>query len=265
MKAKRYALVLKDMFKKLNYNMKAQIKSIALVVFTCFLLLNSGIGQSILIKNDVPEDFSKIDEGFGPNRKNYNYSYFAIGKIIDIPFQDSTLSAKWNALKIASGATYKRQFNKWVGGVLGLEFSLESYTLKKNDSTNTLDYNDAIEKARYLFYKVGTDLGLQFNLRPKRGNQLGSYITLGGYIDYNFSRRFITKSQFENGYTLNQKKVYKKLPFATPFQYGLVAKYGKHYWDIFAKYRVSNAFNNGQVEIPRLIVGFEFLLHNTER
>lgn len=223
-----------------------------------------SLGQTILIKDKVPHDFSTIDNGFGPNRKNYNYSYFGLGKILSTSFQDSALSAKWNALKVTSGTTYKRQFNRWVGGVFDFEFSLESYAFNQIDSTNTIDYHEAVENARYVFYKVGGDFALQFNLRPKRGNQLGKYITLGSYIDYNMARRFVTKAQFENGYKVNQKKVYKKLSFIQPFQYGTVVKYGKHYWDIFAKYRLSNAFNNRQVEIPRLIVGFEFLFHNNE-
>ncbi len=235
--------------------------------FLLFLIGIGGIGygQTILIKDKVPHDFKAIDGDYGPNRKRYNYSYFGIGKIIPTPFQDSTLAVRWNAIKMASGGTGKRQFNKWVAGVFDFEFSFESYALGAIDSTNTLNYHASIEKARYVFYKVGTDLALQFNLRPNRGNQLGNYITLGGYLDYNISRRFVTKSEFDNGFPLSQKNVYKRLPFAPPFQYGIVAKFGKHYWDIFAKYRLSNAFDNGQVEIPRLIVGLEFLIHEYEQ
>lgn len=244
--------------------MRASIKYIVIGLLLVGTVKFS-FAQTILIKDKIPHEFSTLDNGFGPNRKNYNYSYFGLGKILSVLFQDSTLSAKWNALKVASGTTYKRQFNKWVGGVFDFEFSFESYSLNQIDSTNTIDYHEAIENARYMFYKVGGDLALQFNLRPKRGNQLGNYITLGSYIDYNISRRFVTKAKFENGYEVNQKNVYKKLPFANPFQYGVVAKYGKHYWDFFAKYRLSNAFNNGQIEIPRLIIGFEFIFHEYEQ
>ncbi|MCT4580941.1 MAG: hypothetical protein N4A35_05945 [Flavobacteriales bacterium] len=236
-----------------------------LILLLLLLSVSLGcVGQTVLIKDQVPEDFSTIDNGFGPNRKKYYYSYFGLGKIIATPFQDTSLSVKWNALKVASGSTYKYQLNKWFAGIFDFDFSLESYALNQINSTNTLNYKAAIEKARYVFYKVSTDLAMQFNLRPKRGNQLGNYITLGGYVDYNISRRFVTKSVYDNGYPINQKIVYKRLPFAPPFQYGVVAKYGKHYWDIFAKYRVSNAFDNGQTEIPRLIIGLEFLIHENE-
>lgn len=228
------------------------------------LILNSTFGQTVLIKDKVPNDFSTIDEGVGPNRKHYSYSYFGVGKIIAAPITDSVLSVKWSALKVSSGYTGKYQANKYLGLLFDFDISFESYALNKLDSTNVINYNPTISKARYVFYKVSTDLALQFNLRPKRGNQLGTYITLGGYVDYSVARRLVTKAIFDNEYEVNQKNVYKKPSITTPFQYGAVAKYGKHFWAILAKYRVSNVFNNAQTELPRLIVGVEFIFHEKD-
>lgn len=227
------------------------------------IVVNLAIGQTILIKDKVPTDFSGLDKGYGPNRKNYSYSYLGFGKIIALPLQDTVLSVKWNALKITSGYTRKYQANKYLGLLFDFDLSAESYALNKLDSSNTLNYNPTIKKARYVFYKVSTDLALQFNLKPNRGNQLGTYITLGGYVDYSFSRRFVTKAAFEIGTPISQKTVYKAPSFTTPFQYGAVAKFGKHFGAIFAKYRISNSFDNGQVELPRLIVGIEILMHGS--
>ena len=238
------------------------LRILLLLVFV--LILKNHFSQTVLIKNKVPNDFSSLDGGIGPNRKNYSYSYLGIGKIVAVPITDSVLSVKWNALKVSSGYTGKYQANKYLGLLFDFDFSFESYALDKIDSSNTINYNPYINKARYVFYKISSDLALQLNLRPKRGNQLGTYITLGGYVDYNISRRFVTKAKFENGYKGDQKNVYKKLSFTPPFQYGVVAKFGKHYWDIFAKYRTSNAFDNGQTEIPRLIIGLEFLIHERD-
>lgn len=229
------------------------------------LIFSKSFCQTVLIKDKVPNDFASIDEGIGPNRKHYSYSYFAVGKIVSVPISDSVLSVKWNALKVSSGYTGKYQANKYLGLLFDFDFSFESYALNKLDSSNTINYNPSINKARYVFYKVSSDLALQFNLRPKRGNQLGTYITLGGYVDYNLGRRFVTKAKLDNGTIINQKNVYKKPSFTTPFQYGTVVKYGKHYWDIFAKYRISNAFDNGQTELPRLIIGLEFLIHERDK
>lgn len=241
-------------------------KSLAIILFIVTLLFCVVItfGQTVLIKDKIPNNFSNIDNGFGPNRKHYSYSYLAIGKIVSIPIPDSVLSVRWNAMKLSSGLTKKYQANKYIGLLFDFDLSVESFALQQIDSITTLNYNTNINKARYVFYKVSTDLAIQFNFNPKRGNQLGTYLTLGGYVDYNISRRFVTKAKFENGYKVNQKVVYKKLPFATPFQYGGVAKFGKHYWDLFARYRISNSFDNGQIELPRLIVGFEFLIHEND-
>ena len=236
---------------------------IILLIQTLFFVM-STYGQTVLIKDKTPKDFSKIDNGFGPNRKYYSYSYLAFGKIVSIPIPDSVLSVRWNAMKFSSGLTKKYQANKYLGLLFDFDFSVESYALKLIDSTTTLNYNANINKARYVFYKASTDLALQFNLKPKRGNQLGTYATFGTYIDYNISKRFVTKSRYENGYKVNQKTVYEKVSFATPFQYGAVVKFGKHYWDLFARYRISNAFNDGHSEIPRLIVGLEFLIHEND-
>ncbi len=240
-----------------------ELSSVILFIFVALVFCFSSYGQTVLIKDKTPKNFSNIDNNFGPNRKHYNYSYLALGKVFSIPVPDSVLSVKWNAIKLSSGYTKKYQANKYLGLLFDFDFSVESYALKNIDSTTTLKYNTNINKARYVFYKVSTDLAMQFNLKPKRGNQLGTYITMGAYVDYNISRRFVTKAKFENGYKVNQKTVYKKLPFAPPFQYGAVVKFGKHYLDFFARYRVSNAFDNGQLELPRLIVGAEFLIHDT--
>lgn len=235
-----------------------------LFILQVFFLVSTVLGQTVLIKDKIPEDFTSINNDYGPNRKHYDYSYFGIGKIVSVPLADSVLPVRWNALKVSSGYTQKYQTNKYIGLLFDFDISFESFGLKNIDSTTTLNFNDKIYKARYVFYKVSTDLAMQFNFKPQRGNQLGTYITLGGYVDYNVSRRFVTKSNYEKGYLVNQKVVYKKLPFTTPFQYGAVVKFGKHYWDFFAKYRVSNAFDNGQMELPRLIVGFNLLLHDNK-
>lgn len=232
-----------------------------LFLLSYLFMMNSSVAQTVLIKNKVPNDFSNLDNDKGPNRKKYSYSSFGLGKIINTSIQDSVLSVKWNALRVSFGYTGKYQANNYLGLLLGVDFSMESYALKKIDSSNTISYHSSINKARYVFYKISTDLAVQFNLKPNRGNQLGTYFALGGYVDYSLARRFVTKSTFDNGYDVKQKNVVKKPSFTTPFQYGLLIKYGKHNWAFFARYRMSNAFNNGQIELPRLVVGVELLLH----
>ncbi len=240
------------------------MRKFTLLFFLIFGICTSNLiySQAILIKDKTLEDFKDHDYDFGPNRKKYSYSYYGVGKIVNASLPDSVFSVRWNALKVTSGYSKKRQVNKYLGLLIDLEISAESYALNKLDSTTVINFNSNIDKARYVFYKIGGDLAFQSNLRPKRGNQLGTYITLGMFGDYNIARRFVTKAKFENGFKVKDKVVYKKLPFAHPFQYGAVLKFGKHYFDIFAKYRISNAFNNGQLELPRLIIGLEFLLHN---
>ncbi len=239
---------------------KQVINSVVFLLLCVFVQQNS-YGQTILIKDEVPEDFSIIDGGFGPNRIHYVYSYFRLGKVVSTTVPDTTLAVRWNALSLASGRTYKQQFNKWVGGLLDVDLSVESYALNQLDSSTVLNYVPAVRKARYVFYKVSAGVGFQFNFKPNRGNQLGTYLTLEGYLDYNIAQRFVVKTTYEQGYKVDEKSVYRKLSFVYPFQYGAIVKLGKHSWCVFAKYRVSNAFDNGQLEIPRLIVGLDFLLH----
>jgi len=213
----------------------------------------------------VPANFASLDNGIGPNRKKYSYSYFAIGTFLSSNFNnEQLLETKYSSFHFASGSTQRFRMSRVLGFIFDLDFAYEMFKLKNLDSTNTLNYLPILNKANYNFGKISTDLALQFNFRRKRGNQLGTYLTLGYYVDYSFSKRFVTKFVQENGYTLNGKNTYTKLPFATAFNHGGVIKFGKHFWTIFGKYRISNAFDNGQMELPRLLLGIEILMHDKE-
>lgn len=241
-----------------------------IISITLFFILAFSVqklsAQTVLLKNTVPKNFKYLDDDKGPNRRHYSYSYFSIGGIISSDYYPTpTLQTLGKSYKISSGSTGKIQTNRYVGLLWDFEIAYKSFALRNPDSTNTIEFSPEISIARYNFIKINNATGIQFNFKPNRGNQLGTYLSIMGYFDYSFYSRFISKSKANSDkFSKAEKNSFKKISYIRPFSYGLTVKFGKHMWDVFAKYRLSDIFKDEHIELPRLTIGVEFLIHQDD-
>jgi hypothetical protein len=235
--------------------------------------LGNTIGQTIILKQSVPENLEDGDDGFGPNRQRFNHPYggfgFGIGNV-SLNNEDLAPIKHFSSFSFYSGSRYYRNFNKFFASVIDYEFSYDQSKLRimDQDSSQLPVINSDLVKAKYWFIKMGGSLSLQINFRPNRGNQLGNYITLGGYGNWLMIKRFSAK--FENStssYSESSKLVLAKLQFMENWEYGPMVKYGRSNLAFFGKYRMSNYFKFKESvwdfnELPRLTVGIQFFPGN---
>ncbi len=240
-----------------------------LVVFT----YGTCNAQTIIIKQTVPEQLEDDDEDFGPNRKFFNHTYGGLAFGVDGVSMDGEVFSPIkhiNSFSFYSGTRYYRNFSKIFAGVADYELSYDQSRLKLGDGDSTqlpvsrLD----LAKAKYWFVKMGGALSLQINFKRKRGNQLGTYITIGGYGNWLMFKRFSAKYENDlSSYTNITRVNLGKLKYMERFEYGPEVKFGKTNFAFFAKYRLSDYFKSKEGvwdfnELPRLNVGIQFFPGN---
>ena len=101
---------------------------------------------------------------------------------------------------------------------------------------------------------------IQFNLKPKRGNQLGKYINIGGYGQWIFLNKLSYK--FSNVSNAKESKVtHRSLDYIKHLNYGASITLGLKKAACFINYRLSDIFNSPQdtgfIELPRLQLGVQ--------
>ena len=232
------------------------------ILFILIISCTSITGQTILIKQTVPENFEDIDEGHGPNRAHFSYPYFALGMHTDgySHENDTTISPVYGkSMEMRFGTRTRLKLNRFLGFGIDYELGYSAHFINLKDAYALANFSPDVKKVRYQIYTIGAASYFQFNFEPKRGNQLGSYLDIGVFGSYNFGRKYSQTLKIGK-----EKSVYKlkKLQDFEKLNYGAIFRFGKRVWAIYAKYRYSNSFKNktttGNYELPRLTFGFEY-------
>lgn len=211
--------------------------------------------QEILLFENTPINFEEIDNNFGPNRQKFNFSSIGIGT--SLPF---TIGSEENlptqfGLFFMFNKNYKLKINNLLAIHSNLGYSSSRFYLNENDRFKMPIQSIDAEKISYLIRNLKTVVGLQINMKRKRGNQFGKYINIGVYGNWIFHHKL--KYEYPNS---NIKINKTNLSYLEKFNYGLSAKLGIKKNAIFIKYRISNTFKLDEtnlLELPRIIAGLE--------
>lgn len=246
---------------------------VLLSVLTVFFVGQLAYSQVIVLKETVSDDVAEDDYGFGPNRKSFNHPYFGLGSFLGLYSHDGKgddiePTQFFQSVDLTVGTRFYSNWGKVFAGVVDPEIGVSILRLKAKDSMSLPVSSVSLKKAKYLFSKVGLNLALQINFQPKRGNQLGTYIQLGGYGGLNWVRRFIANynadaSVYEKSYKLSLKR----LRYINRWEYGPLFRWGRSNFLLFAKYRLSNSITssfsgNKFQELPRFTVGVQLFPGN---
>lgn len=240
-----------------------------------FILMWAGsiYAQTIVLKQSVPEHLEDEDGDFGPNRKRFSHPFTGFGFVVGgYDHENDTLPpVKFgNSFYLASGTRYYKNYNPILARVLDYEISYEQHSLnwnKQPDIAIPLDNND-IKKAKYWMLKIGLNWSYQFNLKPKRGNQLGTYFSIGAYGDYLIFRRFAGYYRSNtSSYAKNYRIALGRINYFNKWDYGTVVRFGGTNWSLFAKYRIANYFDTKSLEknikeLPRFVIGLNLFPGN---
>ena len=153
-----------------------------------------------------------------------------------------------------------------IGKLFGLIYDIElnsswNKLLQTVDSIMPISVIN-LKKAKYIYHQIGMSLSFQVNIKPKRGNKLGTYFDMGIYGFYNYSKKFRYNLELDQ-LSKNTSITIKNIEYFNPFEYGVLLRLGYNKATLFSKYRLSNLFNNKtnfySIELPRFSFGIEFL------
>ena len=216
-----------------------------------------GYAQTVLLEQHVDEDTTH--ENYGPNLQHYLYTTVGYGFLAG-KSEKSGIPVKYgSAGEVILGGKYKSRLNNVFSLGLGMNYSTSFFPLKQDSSKI---YPDKVlhDKERFTFNNLGGDIFARINFDKRRGNVIGSYIDIVGYIDWVFLTKYSTKDKNLSGALSKAKKVTNiGLVTTHNFNYGTSIKLGYKSVALVAKYRISDMFISRYAipEFPRFMFGIE--------
>ena len=203
-------------------------------------------------------NFKIFNNEIGPNQKKFNYFDFEFGGISNyqtldpIPFQFG--------IHIGLSRIQKRKINNILAFCYGLGYGYENIYLKQEAESLITNLNQEATDLKYQFSNINASLGFQINFDKKRGNQLGKYLSIGGFFGFNYSN-MLTYNLNDQSVAKNIKIKQKNLNYITPFQYGISAKMMLKKIGLFTNYRISNITEDISYEIPKISCGLNITMN----
>ncbi|HRE74118.1 MAG TPA: hypothetical protein PK637_00200 [Flavobacteriales bacterium] len=230
------------------------------ILFLAVLIPVYSFGQNIIIKQDVLAD--QEESNYGPNKKYYKSTFTGLGLLFGKPDATGSAINGYKSFYYESGSRKKRQMGSFFAIGRDLSLNFRSFSIKQNDSKTFGGI--AQHKAERLFNINGNLLiYTRYNFKPKRGNQLGKYLDLAGYVEYAMITRHVVTDKLDEALGGNTiKSYYRGLPYLNKWNYGVTARLGFRHMLLFCQYRFSDMFNRSPQfpyqELPRFCAGICF-------
>lgn len=239
-----------------------------LLAVTVLLLQFNVCSQTVLLH----EDISKLDfqmPSSGPNYKHFHQLYLNYGFFIPLGDAKEVETNLWKSAVFSIGWRYKRKLTNWFAAGMGLSYTKSVLSIKQNENKQ-IPNNIQHAEEKLKFNNLKLELYTRFNF-GKRGNVIGKFIDIGGYMEYAFSVKHYYKDNFDKNsppYYSGVREINETdLSYIKKFNYGLKTRLGINRWVITASYRLSNLLTDdykntvGDYIFPRLAVGVELGLH----
>jgi hypothetical protein len=227
-----------------------------LLMFVLILSLSQSLkGQQIVVSENLKGDTAI--PAFGANRKHFGHIFLGLHHSAGAPELNTDKLKGLRSWGFEFGYRYKRRFSQTLSAGVELGIKKMSYSIMQWEMLHTPEATE-IDKHKLIFLQTGLGLYQRFNYNKRRGNYIGNYIDVGVYGDWNFNARQVY--QFRND--ANEKVVVKKskLNYISPFEYGILARFGFNRFAAKATYRLSDHFKENAAlgEMPRFTFGLEF-------
>ncbi|CAG0979991.1 MAG: hypothetical protein HND27_08415 [Bacteroidetes bacterium] len=237
-------------------------------IITIFFLFLSVITH--IAAQEFPLPFPEVkeertaDTSKGVSGKNFIYLYMGLGMIVgksegmgsDILYGHST--------NFAMGLRFFHHFNKFYR--MGVDLGHDGYSYRlKQDSTKILPNNQLHNRERIVINNLNVTFVNRLTI-GKATKGMGTFIDVGGFAGWTHTSINFTQNDHIIANAANATKTqtyHRGLVFVEDYQYGITAGFGRNFFRIVAKYRLSDNFKSQFIysELPRITVGLELGLH----
>jgi len=227
-----------------------------------FLFLPGINAQDIILERDIHEDMFNKD--FGPNQKKFGHLFVNFEFIID-QNPDNGLDIKlFRSNVLSAGYRYKYKLKEFYA--VGFELAYQHHNFNIKQDENKTFFNTVLhDKEQLVLNNFRISLYQRLNY-GKRGNFIGNFIDVGGYINWTFhAKHQIFNSKGVPDYLSGKTEIiHRDLEYVHPFHYGVITRIGFNRYAILLNYRLSNILKTTSFNfppLPSLSLGFQVGLH----
>ncbi len=236
-----------------------------ILLFSSFILLFFSLNaQKEILYEDVDSYDVFKKKKFGPNGKNFLYSYLGMSFFTPAPYE-TQFPVKYglsNCFKF--GYKYKLKIFKWLS--VGTDLNYKANFFRLNDYF--FFFYNVNQNEKLVTHIVGSEFFFRFNI-GKTGNTLGNYFDIGAFGGYLFGNIYTVKVKNKNPTNFEarkQKFYYRGIDFFEPFHYGPMFRVGIRKVSFIAKYRLTDFLNSKTLletsgfDLPKLSFGIEYAI-----
>ncbi len=215
----------------------------------------SCFAQTVILQNTNPMQPYQ-EKSQGKNRKHYTHTFLSLGLVTPVgATMDDTYFGK--SLVFDIGVRYRYRISNFLN--IGSDFSYYIQGNRLDNSGMEKVFDGAVhDRENIIQNELRIAPFFRFNLTPHRGDYLGTYIDLGGYIGWNFLPVFRATDTEHNG---NEEMTYTRSfdPNQNRYDYGVTGRIARNKYLLFATYRLSDIMKKSEhPDLPRLSVGVQF-------
>lgn len=233
------------------------------LIFVIFSFIAFNVTAQNVLLTEYPNNDTIIPKK-GPNLKKFYFVYIGYEAFAD-NFSDNSANIRNRASgRTSFGFKFKRKItNFWA---LGYDINMLSSTFSiKQNSQKTFPSVVIHKKERLMIGGLGVQIFTRFNF-DRRGNTIGKYLDIGGYINWNYTSQHFTKdftNPADSSNALTIKTTESQLNYFENYEYGVKASLGSNHFAISATYRISDLIKSKYViypELPKLSIGIYLAL-----
>lgn len=231
-----------------------------ILFFSAWLLIviSGASAQTIVISEDNPDRVYE-ETDWGPNKQHFGYWFVNYGMPVPITTENhlkTMASGHWNA-----GYAYKIRMFSFMDIAAELSYSNYFYALNKDARENVIWPGISWDKIRTKQNGLKASMFFRLYMNPKRGNYFGTYIDVGGFVDYHLSSGWVYK--YKDDEVKRMERIRHDDDFET-FSYGTVFAIGRDQFSLFVQYNLQDVITGTTryPDMPHFIVGLKLNLYS---
>ncbi|MEA3447085.1 MAG: hypothetical protein U9Q98_01360 [Bacteroidota bacterium] len=234
------------------------MKHIAFLFVWMLILISAASSQTVVISEENPDRVYE-ETDWGPNKQHFGYWFVNYGLPVPLMTDNhlKTLSSgHWNA-----GYAYKIRMFSFMDVAAELSYSNYFYALNKDAREDVIWPGQNWDKIRTKQNGLKASLFFRLYMNPKRGNYFGTYVDLGGFVDYHLSSGWVYK--YKDDDYKRMLRVRHDDDFET-FNYGPTVALGRDQFSLFVQYNMKDviAGRSSYPDMPHFIFGLKINMYS---